>query len=115
MGADSVVVCHGLRYSLGSDGALSEATLGELEGGSDARIVAAKRVGLKSYYGRVTDGGEYFLFVGAMLGTFGLEGRQSTALSEEKLGEIARDTRERLKRAGLEGEPALHVQLEAQY
>jgi hypothetical protein len=115
MGADSVVVCYGLRYSLGLDGHLSDAALEALEQGSDPRLVAAKRAGLKSYYGRVTDAGEYFLLIGTILGTFGIEGLHSTALSEERLRDVARNTRERLGRAGLEGEPSLHVQLEAQY
>jgi hypothetical protein len=72
--ADSVVMCYGLRFSLGTDGALSDAALEPFELGSDPRMVAARRVGLKSYLGRVTSGGEYFLFVGTILGPFGLEG-----------------------------------------
>jgi hypothetical protein len=115
MGADSVVVCYGLRYSLGEEADLTEIDLEAIEEGTDPRIVAAHKVGLRSYFGRVTDGGEHFLILGTVLGNYGIEGMATTSLSDAELSEMMDRTRRRLLDAGLKGEPALHVQLEAQY
>jgi hypothetical protein len=115
MGADRVVVCYGVRYSLGLDGALPDGLLTALEAGAESRLIAARRAGLKAYWGKVTDGGEYFLLIGTMLGSFGIEGSEHLLASDEELTEVAKLTRERLARAGLRGVAGLHVQLEAQY
>jgi hypothetical protein len=115
MGADSVVVCYGLRYSIGLDEQLRDDALALFEEQTDPRMVAARKAGLRSYFGKVTDGGEYFLLIGTVIGTFGVEGRESIALEDARVTELMKDTQDRLDKAGLEGTPAFHVQLEAQY
>jgi hypothetical protein len=115
LGADAVVVCYGLRYSIGQDAALSDADLEPFERNTDHRVVAARRVGLQSYFGKVTDGGEYFLLVGTILGPYGVENHERDQVPDAKLAELMNRTRRLLAEAGLEGEPALHLQLEAQY
>lgn len=115
MGADSVGICYGLRYPLGVDAELSDEMLLPLEQGKDPRMIAAKRVGLGSWFGRDTDGGQYFLYVGTFLGFSGVEGKQQLEVTDAALQETMRHTRELLTRAGLDGTPALHIQLEAQY
>ena len=115
MGADSVVLCYGLRFSLGSDSQLSNEELESLEDGTEARVAAARRVGLQSQFGRVTDGGEYFLLIGMLFGPFGIQGRERGEFPDAVLAETAARTKRLLREAGLDGEPALHVQLEAQY
>jgi hypothetical protein len=67
MGADSVVVCYGLRYSLGADGVLTDADLEPFERNTDHRIVTARRVGLRSHFGKVTDGGSTSFLSGQSL------------------------------------------------
>jgi hypothetical protein len=115
MGAYNVIVCYGVRYSLGQELAVPQPLLQALEAGTEPRVVAAKRVGLKAYWGKVTDGGEHFLLIGTILGTVGAEGAEHLETADERYSEIAQSTRDRLTKAGLHGAPALHIQLEAQY
>ena len=115
MGADNVIVCYGVRYSLGLDGELDDEALVPYETLTDPRLVAARRVGLNYYLGKVTDGGEYFLLVGGIIGTFGAQGSLEREVSDAELAETMRRTKAKLEEAGLEGTSALHVQLEAQY
>ena len=65
--------------------------------------------------GRVTDGGEYFLLVGTILGPYGVENHERDVVPDGELAELMNRTRRLLLEAGLQGEPALHLQLEAQY
>jgi hypothetical protein len=115
MGADNVIVCYGIRYSLGADGSLPEELIESLEAGTESRLVAARSARLRAYWGRVTDGGEYFLLIGQVLGTFGVQGAAALTVSDEQFASLVADTKRRLHSAGLTGEPGLHVQLEAQY
>lgn len=115
MGADAVVVCFGLRFSLGTEDELNEDALEAFERRTDARMVAARKAGLQTYFGKVTSGGEYFLLVGRTIGEFGAEGLDQAALKEAEIIELMARTRTLLAKAGLAGEPELHVQFEAQY
>ena len=115
MGADSVVICYGLRYVLGVDAEVTDRDIKSFEEGTDDRMVAARRVGLRSHFGRVTDGGEYFLLVGTLLGPYGVEGSERGHFPDPVMAETMARTKQLLKQAGLDGEPALHVQLEAQF
>jgi len=113
MGADNVTVCYGLRFGLGDN--VSDADLEPFELNADARMVAAAGVELESYFGRVTDGGEYFLLVGVILGSVGVEEESHVEIQDDNLTTRMTRTRELLVEAGLRGRPALHFQLEAQY
>jgi len=70
---------------------------------------------LKTWWGRLTDGGYYFLMVGAEVGRFGSEASLAQTVPLQDLLKLGEDMRERLKAAGFEEEPALHVQMEAEY
>lgn len=113
MGADSVVAWYGVRYRLGS--ALSDEEIEPLEARSDPRIVAARRVGLQSRWGRTTDGGEYFLLVGTLLGVMGIENEAELDVPDDDLDQIRERTRRLLGKSGLDGQLGLHFQLEAQF
>ena len=115
MGADAFVVCYGIRYSLGRDADISDEQLAVFEEERDPRMLAAAKVGLKTWWDKETDGGEYVLFVGAMLGELGIEHDMSRSVADPALAEAMERTRALLKQAGLEGTPALHFQVFAQY
>jgi hypothetical protein len=104
MSADACVVFYGLRY---------EITLEESEDSHDARIRAARKVGLKYYsanFGGLCE--RYLLFIGTSLGILGPENKLEVQLGPEPLREMMDLTNERLLRAGLSGKPALYIQWE---
>jgi hypothetical protein len=109
MGADAFIVFFGIRYTVDAE------EVERLEGREDLRLVAARKFGLKTYWGRATDGEPYFLLVGGEVGQFGVEGSAQARFTDGELQQLAGQTRERLRRAGLEGEPAFHLQLVARY
>lgn len=110
MGADAFVAYFGLKYTLPPD-----ADVTELEEMSDARVVTARRAGLDTCWGRLTDGEYYYLLIGAELGVFGVEGIQDLSLSHDDVSRTAEKTAAKLKAAGFSDAPAFHFQLDAQY
>ena len=112
MGADLVIAFFGIKLALDPD---DEETLEACGAATDPRCVAATAAGLQVYPGRMTDGEDYFLYVGHCLGRIGLEGESHTRLTEAQFLEIAAAVRKRLIAAGFREQPALHLQLEAQY
>ena|SRR5712671_1103960 len=102
MSADACIVYFGLRY---------EVQRHEIEGverRSDPRVAAARRVGLKCYYGGPDT--KYLLFIGAELGVLGPENAYEINLSSNALRDLFDKTRAKLNEAGLAGEPSLHLQ-----
>ncbi len=112
MGADSFVAFFGIKLSLDPE---DEDVLDACGDETDPRCVAAKAVGLQVHSGRMTDGEDYFLYVGHRLGLIGLQHDRHTTLSEPQFLEIAASVRKRLVEAGFQEQPKLHLQLEAQY
>ena len=112
MGADSFVAFFGIKLALDPE---DEDTMDACGDETDPRCVAAKAAGLQVHSGRMTDGEDYFLYVGHRLGWIGLEGDRYTTLSEPQFIEIAASVRKRLVEAGFREQPGLHLQHEAQY
>lgn len=112
MGADYFLAFYGIKLSIDSD---DEAEQESCALGTDARCVRAKAAGLQTHTGRMTEGEDYFLYIGRKLATLGLEAESHAVLPIASIVAIAHDTAERLKHAGFTQEPALHLQLEAQY
>jgi hypothetical protein len=82
-----------------------------LENRVDPRQIRARQVGLSTYWGNfggATD--RYLLFVGHHLGTLGIEGGPSVAISRDALEGRLADVSEKLRTASLEGEVALHLE-----
>ena len=113
MSSDYVLVCYGVRYELSDD----EADAYECK--RDPRIARMRRANLQWWYGpfaggapggREGNGERMFLFVGAIIGTFGHEGKAVVRLTGTEFQELVATTNARLAEAGFEGEPALHVQ-----
>jgi hypothetical protein len=105
MSADSCIAYFGLRFEIGSE---------EVEGielRSDRRVVAARRAGLKYYWGNF--GGlqnSYLLFIGAQLGITGPENPESVDISSVDLQELIDRTKAKLIEVGFEDVPSFHLQ-----
>lgn len=111
MGADAVHVFFGLRMVPSSD-----VELAALEEGTDPRVLVAARAGLKTYFGRPTDGEPSFLLIGHRIGTFGVENSIGATLTEGELASLVTDTKRRLEAGQFAATDArFHFQLEAQY
>lgn len=105
MSADTCIAYFGLRFELGAE---------EIEGvelRSDSRVVAARRAGLKYYWGNF--GGlqeSHLLFVGTQLGIVGPENSEAVSVPKIDLQESIEATTRRLAEAGFDGTPSLHIQ-----
>lgn len=111
MSANLVGVCYGLRYSLGLDIEVTDEILLPLEQGKDPRLVAARSVGLGTWFGRDKYRGQHFLYIGTFYGFFGAKKKSQLEVTDAAIQEIMRSTKEKLTQAGLVGTPSLHIQL----
>lgn len=112
MGADSFLAFYGIKIALDPD---DEQTLETFETCSAPQCKAAERAGLQTHLGRLTDGEDYFLYVGCRVGWLGLEYDDYVQVTIDELAEMAGQVKSKLKEAGFDQSPALHLQLEAQY
>lgn len=112
MGADSFLSFYGVKIALDQD---DEAELDACGDETDARCIKAKQAGLDCYSGRMTDGEDYFLYVGKHLASLGLEHDQYVTHSLDSFATIATSINEKLKNAGFNGIPAFHFQFQGQY
>jgi hypothetical protein len=107
MSADSTLLFDGVRYPV------SIAELEQLDRETHPKVKLAKAARLKLYWSNhvaMTGGNEgSFLFIGALMGTFGLEGLLERRFSQAALTEPMEDVDRRLDEAGLHGQRALHV------
>jgi len=105
MSAATCIIYYGLRYEV------SPAEIESLEARTDERIVAARKAGLKFYWGNFSSPDErYLLFIGAPVGVMGPENQTEARLSNEDFEKLTASVSTKLKSAGLEGSPQLHVQ-----
>lgn len=112
MGADAFVAFCGIKFELDPD---DEDGLDACDTGSDVRCQKARSVGLETYTGRMTDGEDYFLYVGRKLASLGLEHDQYVTQSVEQLSSLAVDVEAKLRAAGFAQSPELHFQFIGQY
>lgn len=93
---------------------MAQSQIEGLEERSDDQIVAARRTGLKHYWANFfEEAPKYLSFVGAELGVLGPEGALEVARSYGELESLFDKTIAKLKEAGLEGVPPLHMQWES--
>lgn len=105
MAAEASLAFFGIRYEV------SEDEIEALEERSHPGLVAARKIGLKHYWGNFGAPGEqYLLFVGASLGVIGVEGANEVQLPADQLSHIIADTTTKLRRAGFLEQPALYFQ-----
>lgn len=112
MGADSVTIFYGIRFQVED-----KAEIDKLMIGKHPLVKAARKEGLKHYWGNFSvDGGEfYLLYIGTEIGTFGQEGKTEIELSDNQFGKIQKDTRKKLAKAGFSLVPSLFAQFEPDY
>jgi hypothetical protein len=112
MGADSFIAFYGIKFALDPD---DEDEIDACDEGADARCVKATQAGLESFTGRMTDGEDYFLYIGRQVAWLGLEHEQHLAQSAEQLSSTAADVQAKLTAAGFAQAPELHFQFMGQY
>ena len=112
MGADSFISVYGVKIALDPG---DEDELDACGAETDPRCLAAKRAGLESFSGRMTDREDYFLFIGRRLAWLGIEHDQHSTQSIERLSSVASDVNAKLKMAGFSQPPDLHFQFIGQY
>jgi hypothetical protein len=112
MGADYFLAFYGIKVALDPDDEIEQEACGL---GTDPRCIRAKSAGLQTHAGRMTEGEDYFLYICRRLASIGVEADPHTAHSIAGVVAIAHDTAQRLKDAGFTEQPAMHLQLEAQY
>ena len=105
MSAGACIIYFGLRYEV------AKHEIEALEERSDARVRAARKVGLKVYWGNFSDAEpRYVLFIGSEIAKLGPENAFETTCGREDLTSIMDRTVARLAEAGLEGESKLYIQ-----
>jgi hypothetical protein len=109
MSADAFLVCFGLRWEVDAD---NDQEIDLLEKRKDPRQLAARTHQLNSWWGNTVDETRFFLLVGRIVGSFGLEGKNSLTIGGSEMPTIMDETRQRLRAAGFEEEPAWHFQFE---
>lgn len=105
MSSSGCIGYFGLRYDLTAD------DIDQLEERSDSRQIAAKKVGLSTYW--TNFGGDtkrYVLFVGTRIAALGPENEMTVGLPMERVLSIASDTADRLRSAGLAGDVGLYLE-----
>src|SRR5262245_58209082 len=104
MGVDSFIAFYGIK--IGVDPA-DEDMIDALDSRSDPRLKAATASGLDTHWGRMTDGEDYFLYVGHRIGWLGVENDAYVHVPLDKLIEMATRVQAKLKEAGFCERPAL--------
>jgi len=112
MGADSFIAVYGIKIALDPN---NEDEVDACDSRTDPRCLAARKVGLESFSGRMTDGEDYFLYIGKRIAWVGVENEQYSAQTIERLLSVAEEVATKLKAAGFSQLPELHFQLIAQY
>ncbi len=102
--ADTTIVFYGIRQEVGDD------DLDELESRSHPMQIAAKKVGLESYWGNFAAPAErYLLFVGKLLGKLGAEDRMEIQINADDFANIAKAVDTKLGDAGISEIASLHL------
>ncbi len=99
-----MIVFYGVRLEV------NDCDLDDLESRSHPMQIAAKRVGLESYWGNFAAPKErYFLFVGKLLGKLGVEDRMEIQLNADDFANTATVVAAKLGDAGISHKPFLHL------
>lgn len=111
MSAESFLLNYGLRLSLGED------DLDALEAETHRWQVKARSAGFDSWWSNFSAEGaeEYSLLIGRQLATLGAEFSASASIGSAEVQALFRETKTKLKRAGLKERPSLLAQWEPDF
>lgn len=109
MSAEAFYVFYGLRAVVDASDA---ETVEALELRRHPWQLAAKQHRLRCWWGSTVDEYTSFVVLGHMVGQFGREGAASGQLTDAEASAVVAETTERLRAAGVEGQPAWHFQFE---
>ncbi len=93
----------------------NEEELEACENGLDQRCKEAKGQGLETYCDRLTEGEDYFLYIGKSLGSLSLDSCGHTSVEIEVLDKVIKSTNEKLSQLGIGESPSLHLQASHEY
>lgn len=110
VGASAFHVCYGIRWEVDASDA---ATVQMLEQRRHPHQVAAKLHQFRVWWGATTIEGRYYVLVGRLIGHYGWEGEPAGRLTDAEAATIILETTDRLRAAGIEGQPAWHYQFES--
>ena len=109
MSASAFIAYYGLRWDV-----TDEDEIDALERRVDPRQIAARDHRLKHWWGAASEE-SYFLLIGSELGNFGWEGMTDRRVDDAEFAQIMDDTKAKLRAAGFDADPALHLQFEPDY
>jgi hypothetical protein len=104
LSAPNAIAFVGLRFELKHD------EIEALEGRRDRRQVAARQVGLATYWGKVSEPDQYVLLVGLEVANVSPENALHAAVGGPVLTELIGRAAHGLRSARLDGEVRLHLQ-----
>jgi hypothetical protein len=103
--SDVCVVYYGVRVELG------EQDIEPCENRTHRLQIAARKVGLRNYWGNFAGPAErYLLFLGTELGLLGVENSKEIRVDNDRLMQLMADTSRKLVEAGVDEVPALLFQ-----
>ena len=79
---------------------------------TEPRMLAAQRAGMDTSYGYIVDEEDGFLYIGRDLGSLSYVDSHYLQIGMEELSALSLQVAAQLREAGLEGDPAFHIQLE---
>ena len=103
---------YGVKIQLDPD---NEEALEACEIGIDQRCKEAKDRGLEIYCDRLTDGVDYFLYIGKSLGSLSLDSHGHVSIKVEILNEVIKNTNAKLSQFEISESPSLHLQASHEY
>lgn len=108
--ADTTVVFCGIKFEVGDE------DLHELERKAHPMQVAARKLGIDCYLGKLAPSSDkYFLFIGKLLGKLGVEDQMGIQISPHEFARIVANVSEKLNEAEIIGTVSLHAEFEADY
>jgi hypothetical protein len=102
---DTFIAYFGLRFEIRSE------EIESIELRSDPRVVAARKAGLKYYWGNFGGGLQerFLLFIGYQIGILGAENSQEVSLSLHDAESSFNTARRKLAEAGFAEIPGIHL------
>lgn len=110
---DTLFTCfYGIKIQLDPN---NEEELEACASGSDERCKKARDIGLETYCDRLTDGEDYFIYIGTKIGSLNFESCGHASIETDELNRVIQDTNKRLCQVFTDEAPSLHLQSSHEY